>query len=177
MSLENYTTTGNILPIGLLVCGNCKDKHLKGLDFANSLIVEPDGSLTPGSTRETLNTQVAAPVSRQNSNLSVGPVILGANGFKQAFNGRTLADGALSVVTKGGVTISRSPLVTPTSATEVGKSSEVKVVMHPVQREAVSGTMMTRYVGQVMVLTPYSFVPNRPTRDQSSFLEQSRRGR
>ncbi len=38
MSLENYTTTGNILPIGLLVCGNCKDKHLKGVDFSNSQV-------------------------------------------------------------------------------------------------------------------------------------------
>ena len=39
MSLENYTTSGNILPIGLLVCGHCKDKCLKGVDFANSQIV------------------------------------------------------------------------------------------------------------------------------------------
>ena len=39
MSLENHTTTGNILPIGLLVCSHCKEKHLKGIDFTNSQLV------------------------------------------------------------------------------------------------------------------------------------------
>ena len=42
MSLENYTTSGNILPIGLLVCAHCKDKCLKGVDFTNSQIVPGD---------------------------------------------------------------------------------------------------------------------------------------
>ena len=42
MSLENYTTSGNILPIGLLVCAHCKDKCLKGVDFANSQVVSGD---------------------------------------------------------------------------------------------------------------------------------------
>jgi len=32
-SLENYTTSGNILGIGLLVCVGCKERHLKGVDF------------------------------------------------------------------------------------------------------------------------------------------------
>ncbi len=41
MSLENYTTTGKILPIGLLVCSHCKEKHLKGVDFSNSQVIGP----------------------------------------------------------------------------------------------------------------------------------------
>lgn len=50
MSLENYTTTGNILPIGLVVCGNCKEKQLKGVDFSNSQVVDcPEGQATTKS--------------------------------------------------------------------------------------------------------------------------------
>lgn len=48
MSLENYTTSGNILPIGLLVCGNCKDKNLRGVDFSNSQIYSESSSSSNG---------------------------------------------------------------------------------------------------------------------------------
>ena len=41
MSLENYTTTGKILPIGLLVCSHCKEKQLRGIDFTNSQVIGP----------------------------------------------------------------------------------------------------------------------------------------
>ena len=36
MSLEYYTTSGHILPIGLAVCGFCREKHLKNVDLTNS---------------------------------------------------------------------------------------------------------------------------------------------
>ena len=39
MSLESYTSRGNILPIGLLVCSHCKERNLKGVDFANSQVI------------------------------------------------------------------------------------------------------------------------------------------
>ena len=41
MSLENYTTTGKILPIGLLVCSHCKERQLRGIDFTNSQVIGP----------------------------------------------------------------------------------------------------------------------------------------
>merc|ERR1711981_504066 len=46
MSLEYYTCTGNILPIGLAVCCFCRDKHLKSVDLSNSKII-PIASPTP----------------------------------------------------------------------------------------------------------------------------------
>ena len=39
--MENYTTTGKILPIGLLVCSHCKEKQLRGIDFTNSQVIGP----------------------------------------------------------------------------------------------------------------------------------------
>ena len=51
MSLENYTTTGKILPIGLLVCSHCKEKQLRGIDFTNSQVIGPtDFPLEPTSS-------------------------------------------------------------------------------------------------------------------------------
>jgi len=35
-SLENYTTTGNILGIGRPVCNVCRERHLKGIDFGDT---------------------------------------------------------------------------------------------------------------------------------------------
>ncbi len=49
MSLENHIKNGSILPIGQLVCGFCKDKHLKGIDTGSSPIVtsqETQGIIT-----------------------------------------------------------------------------------------------------------------------------------
>ncbi|XP_059095301.1 uncharacterized protein LOC131890048 [Tigriopus californicus] len=42
MSLQHATRTGNTLPIGMAVCGNCKDKHLKEIDFGDSRQLEAD---------------------------------------------------------------------------------------------------------------------------------------
>jgi hypothetical protein len=42
MSLENHIKNGSILPIGHLVCGFCKDKHLKGIDTSSSQIITQD---------------------------------------------------------------------------------------------------------------------------------------
>ena len=39
MSLEYYTRNGIILPIGLAVCGLCRDKHLRSVDLSNSRII------------------------------------------------------------------------------------------------------------------------------------------
>jgi len=39
MSLEYYTCTGNVLPIGLAVCSFCREKHLKSVDLSNSKII------------------------------------------------------------------------------------------------------------------------------------------
>ncbi len=39
MSLSHHMTSGRILPIGQLVCIQCKDKHLKGVDCSNSQVV------------------------------------------------------------------------------------------------------------------------------------------
>ena len=49
--MENYTTTGKILPIGLLVCSHCKEKQLRGIDFTNSQVIGPtDFPLEPTSS-------------------------------------------------------------------------------------------------------------------------------
>ena len=42
MSLEYYTCNGIILPIGLAVCGICRDKHLRSVDLSNSRIIPPN---------------------------------------------------------------------------------------------------------------------------------------
>ena len=44
MSLENHIKNGSILPIGHLVCGFCKDKHLKGIDTSSSQIITQDSN-------------------------------------------------------------------------------------------------------------------------------------
>jgi hypothetical protein len=53
MSLEYYTRTGHILPIGLAVCGYCLDKHLKSVDLSNSKLIPelivPDSNSTNNS--------------------------------------------------------------------------------------------------------------------------------
>ena len=53
MSLEYYTRNGHILPIGLAVCGICKDKHLKSVDFSNSRTIpapDPEPIILPDSS-------------------------------------------------------------------------------------------------------------------------------
>ena len=53
MSLEYYTRDGHILPIGLAVCGICKDKHLKSVDFSNSRTIpapDPEPIILPDSS-------------------------------------------------------------------------------------------------------------------------------
>ena len=58
MSLEYYTRNGIILPIGLAVCGLCRDKHLRSVDLSNSRIIPsispeiivPDSNTSPVSS-------------------------------------------------------------------------------------------------------------------------------
>ena len=40
MSLEHYTRTGTILPIGLAVCNVCREKHLKSVDLSSSKMID-----------------------------------------------------------------------------------------------------------------------------------------
>ena len=58
MSLENHIKNGSILPIGHLVCGFCKDKHLKGIDTSSSQIITQD---------QGINFEVGKPFPIQNS--------------------------------------------------------------------------------------------------------------
>ena len=54
MSLEYYTRNGHILPIGLAVCGICREKHLKSVDFSNSRTIpgpDPEPVILPDSSR------------------------------------------------------------------------------------------------------------------------------
>ena len=61
MSLEYWSGTGNILPIGLAVCGNCREKHLRSVDLSNSRIIPstspdliiPDSNTSPVSVLPT----------------------------------------------------------------------------------------------------------------------------
>ena len=41
MSLANHMNNGKILPIGLVVCGSCREKQLKGVDCSDAQIVTP----------------------------------------------------------------------------------------------------------------------------------------
>ena len=43
MALESYTMHGHYLPIGQLVCGNCKEKNLRGVDFSSSQVYPANG--------------------------------------------------------------------------------------------------------------------------------------
>ena len=56
MSLQYNTSRGCILPIGSLVCGLCRESHLKGIDLSHSKlitrkedIVETDSAGQPSS--------------------------------------------------------------------------------------------------------------------------------
>ena len=66
MSLEYYTRNGHILPIGLAVCGICKDKHLKSVDFSNSRTIptpDPEPIILPDSSyKRDQNNQVLKPM-------------------------------------------------------------------------------------------------------------------
>ena len=73
MSLEYYTRNGIILPIGLAVCGLCRDKHLRSVDLSNSRIIPsispseiivPDSNTSPVSvlpTKRDLSTSPNSP--------------------------------------------------------------------------------------------------------------------
>ena len=73
MSLEYYTRNGIILPIGLAVCGLCRDKHLRSVDLSNSRIIPsispaeiivPDSNTSPVSvlpTKRELSTSPNSP--------------------------------------------------------------------------------------------------------------------
>ena len=85
MSLENYTTTGKILPIGLLVCSHCKEKQLRGLDFTNSQVIGPtDFPVEPTSSSSTAAVSIC-PVAekrpatfgsgKEDSNVIIHPVV------------------------------------------------------------------------------------------------------
>ena len=39
MSLQYQTTRGSILPIGSLICGLCRESHLKGIDLTHSKLM------------------------------------------------------------------------------------------------------------------------------------------
>lgn len=66
MSLEYYTRNGHILPIGLAVCGICKEKHLKSVDFSNSRTIpipDPEPIILPDSSyKRDQNQQVLKPM-------------------------------------------------------------------------------------------------------------------
>ena len=77
--MENYTTTGKILPIGLLVCSHCKEKQLRGLDFTNSQVIGPtDFPVEPTSLSSVSICPVAEkrPASgKDESNVIIHPVV------------------------------------------------------------------------------------------------------
>ena len=83
MSLENYTTTGKILPIGLLVCSHCKEKRLRGIDFTNSQVIGPtDIPVEPMSSSSAVSVCPVAdkrpPTSgsgKEESNVIIYPVV------------------------------------------------------------------------------------------------------
>ncbi len=74
MSLENYTTTGNILPIGLLVCGSCKDKHLKGVDFSNSQVYQPDAPSSSSSANLEISIGKSVSNGQSTGGISITPI-------------------------------------------------------------------------------------------------------
>ncbi len=56
MSLEFYTTSGTVLPIGFAVCDACKERHLKNVDMTGSREV-------PSNPMMTMSMTIPAPVS------------------------------------------------------------------------------------------------------------------
>jgi len=80
MSLEYYTRNGIILPIGLAVCGLCRDKHLRSVDLSNSRIIPsispeiivPDSNTSPVSS-------VILPTKRELSTSPNSPELLSLN--------------------------------------------------------------------------------------------------
>ena len=85
--MENYTTTGKILPIGLLVCSHCKEKQLRGIDFTNSQVIGPtDFPLEPTCSPSSAAAAVSInPVAerrpakscsgKEESNVIISPVV------------------------------------------------------------------------------------------------------
>jgi len=72
MSLEYYTCTGNILPIGLAVCIFCRDKHLKSVDLSNSKMIP----MTSTPTQETTTTTNVPVPDSNNSNILISSTAL-----------------------------------------------------------------------------------------------------
>ena len=84
--MENYTTTGKILPIGLLVCSHCKEKQLRGIDFTNSQVIGPtDIPVEPMSSSSSAAAVSVCPVAekrhptsgsgKEESNVIIYPVV------------------------------------------------------------------------------------------------------
>ncbi len=112
MSLENYTTRGNILPIGMLVCGNCKDKHLKGVDFSNSQVFSDSETSNPRSPC-------------RNNSVSITTIPSG-----EKISSKPETD---VITVGGGVTISRAGA--PVTATAFSAKEDVCVAVQGVQRK------------------------------------------
>ena len=79
MSLEYYTRNGIILPIGLAVCGLCRDKHLRSVDLSNSRIIpsiSPSEIIVPDSNTSPVS---VLPTKRELSTSPNSPELLSLN--------------------------------------------------------------------------------------------------
>ena len=94
MSLEYYTRSGHVLPIGLAVCSLCRDKHLKSVDLSKSREIpanSPDMteiSIMPSVKREassplTCYDESFSPKMRQLSTTSSSSNVSSTNGEVQ----------------------------------------------------------------------------------------------
>ena len=113
MSLEYYTRNGHILPIGLAVCGICREKHLKSVDFSNSRTIpgpDPEPLILPDSSRNnhaSLKSGVKAEISIYPPAVSTVSVPLNCSPPKKV---RQMSQSGVSSTNNGDV------IVTPISA-------------------------------------------------------------
>lgn len=112
MSLQHATRTGNTLPIGMAVCGNCKDKHLKEIDFGDSRQLEPDAQ----SSSET----VEASLQSIASNPKVMITSVAPDSHELAHKGTLKVSMTAAPTSNASVTISR--------ARSSGNSIEIKCI-------------------------------------------------
>jgi len=128
MSLENHMKNGSILPIGLLVCGFCKDKHLKGIDTSSSQIVNIE---TQGINLTTTQSDRSATV------VSIRPATSSTSSLKRP--------GSLDLSSTSGEGLHHLPVKirpSPPCFSTARNSTEVQVIIQPVQKETQQGNII-----------------------------------
>ena len=130
MSLENHMKNGSILPIGLLVCGFCKEKHLKGIDTSSSQIVNTE---TQGINLTTSQNDKSATV------VSIRPAT-SSTSLKRP--------GSLDLSSTSGDGLHHLPVKirpSPPCFSTARNSTEVQVIIQPVQKETLQGKNVILY--------------------------------